>query len=53
MIVYVAFEFDGVGPDSPEADDIVELMSNECEHLCDKYGATAVWIDNEQGSDAA
>lgn len=53
MIVYVAIEFDEVDPDSTEADDILEFMSDECEHMRDKFGATAVWIDNAQGDDAA
>jgi hypothetical protein len=53
MKVLVAFEFEGVDPNSEEADEIVEFMTDECEHLQDKFGATACWVDNAQGDDAA
>ena len=51
MIVYIAFEFEGVDPNDKDGDDILELMSSECEYLCDKFGATAVWIDDAQGEE--
>lgn len=53
MIVYVAFEFDGVDPDSPEADEIVGNLTGACDAMQEGFEATAVWIDNAQGDDAA
>ena len=53
MIVYVAFKFDGVDPDSPEADDIVREITESCETMRIGFDANDCWIDNAQGDDAA
>jgi hypothetical protein len=46
MIVYVAFEFTGVDPNSVQADEIVDMITEECDDLQCKFNATACWLDN-------
>jgi len=53
MIVYVAFEFDGVKPDSKRADKIVEMLTESCDVMQEGFEASGCWVDNAQGSDAA
>ena len=47
MIVYVAFEFKGVDPISPEADKIVNEINDSCEPTMRiAFSATNCWIDD-------
>lgn len=46
MRVLVAFEFKGVEPDSPEADEIIEVMCEECETMCIAFDANNCWVDD-------
>ena len=53
MKVLVAFEFDGVDPNSPEADEIVAEITESCETMRIGFDANACWVDNACGDDAA
>jgi len=46
MKVLVAFEFEGVEPNSKEADRIIGEMTEECETMCIAFDATNCWIDD-------
>jgi hypothetical protein len=46
MIVYVAFEFEGVDPNSPEADEIVQQITESCETMRIGFDANACWVDD-------
>jgi hypothetical protein len=46
MIVYVAFEFEGVDPNSPEADKIVNELTDSCETMRIGFDAMGCWIDD-------
>jgi hypothetical protein len=46
MRVIVIFEFEGVEPDSPEADQIVGEMTEECETMGIAFDASNCWIDD-------
>jgi hypothetical protein len=46
MRVIVVFEFKGVEPDSPEADRIVEEMTEECETMGIAFDANNCWVDD-------
>jgi L-alanine-DL-glutamate epimerase-like enolase superfamily enzyme len=46
MIVYVAFKFDGVKPDSERADAIVREITESCETMQIGFDANACWVDN-------
>jgi len=46
MIVYVAFEFEGVDPNSPEADRIVNEINDSCETMRIGFDMTGCWIDD-------
>jgi hypothetical protein len=46
MRVTVVFEFKGVEPDSPEADQIIEAMTEECETMGIAFDASNCWIDD-------
>jgi hypothetical protein len=46
MRVTVVFEFKGVEPDSPEADEIIEAMTEECETMGTAFDANNCWIDD-------
>jgi len=46
MRAIVIFEFEGVDPDSPEADEIVEFMTDACEYLREKFDSTACYVDD-------
>ena len=46
MRVTVVFEFKGVEPDSPEADEIIEAMTEECETMGIAFDANNCWIDD-------
>ena len=46
MRVTVVFEFKGVEPDSPEADRIIEVMSEECETMGIAFDANNCWVDD-------
>ena len=46
MRVTVVFEFKGVEPDSPEADRIIEAMTEECETMGIAFDANNCWIDD-------
>jgi hypothetical protein len=46
MKVLVAFEFKGVEPDSPEADKVIEAMTEECETMGIAFDANNCWIDD-------
>lgn len=51
MKVIIAMQFDGVDPNSPEADEIVEFLTSECDELCAEYGANACWVDDAEADD--
>ena len=46
MRVIVIFEFEGISPDSPEADKIIEGMTEECETMGIAFDANNCWIDD-------
>jgi hypothetical protein len=46
MKVLIAFEFEGVDPNSPEGDEIVEFMTGSCEYLREKFDSTACYVDD-------
>jgi hypothetical protein len=46
MKVLIAFKFEGVEPDSPEADRIIEEMTQECETMGIAFDASNCWIDD-------
>jgi hypothetical protein len=46
MRVIVVFEFKGVEPDSPEADRIIEEMTEECETMGIAFDANNCWVDD-------
>jgi hypothetical protein len=46
MRVIVIFEFEGVEPDSPEADQIIGEMTEECETMGIAFDASNCWIDD-------
>jgi hypothetical protein len=46
MRVTVVFEFKGVEPDSPEADRIIEAMTEECETMGIAFDANNCWVDD-------
>jgi hypothetical protein len=50
MKVLVAFEFDGVDPNSPEADKIVAEITESCETMRIGFDATECWVDDAVGS---
>jgi hypothetical protein len=53
MKVTVVFEFEGVDPNSPEADEIVAEITESCETMRIAFDANACWVDNACGDDAA
>ena len=53
MKVLVAFDFEGVDPDSPEADEIVAEITESCETMRIGFDANACWVDNAHSDDAA
>ena len=46
MRVTVIFEFKGVQPDSPEADQIIEAMTEDCETMGIAFDASNCWVDD-------
>jgi hypothetical protein len=46
MKVLVAFEFEGVDPNSPEADKIVAEITESCETMRIGFDATNCWVDD-------
>jgi hypothetical protein len=46
MKVLVAFEFEGVDPNSPEADEIVQQITESCETMRIGFDANACWVDD-------
>jgi hypothetical protein len=53
MRVMVIFEFEGVDPNSPEADEIVAEITESCETMRIGFDANACWVDNAHSDDAA
>lgn len=51
MIVYVAFKFDGVSPDSPQADAVVEEITEACETMRVGFDATECWVDDAESEE--
>jgi hypothetical protein len=49
MKVLVAFEFEGVDPNSPEADKIVAEITESCETMRIGFDANACWVDDAVG----
>lgn len=49
MIVYVAFKFEEVDPDSERADKIVREITESCETMQIGFDANACWVDDVQG----
>jgi len=50
MRVLVTFEFEGVDPDSPEADQIVAEITESCETMRIGFNATECWVDDAVAS---
>jgi len=46
MIVYVAFMFEGVDPNSERADEIVREITESCETMQIGFDANNCWVDN-------
>ena len=46
MIVYVAFEYEGVDPNSFTADEIMNMITKECQYMGDRFSANACWVDD-------
>jgi hypothetical protein len=46
MRVIVIFEFEGIEPNSGEADKIIEDMTEECETMRIAFDASNCWIDD-------
>jgi hypothetical protein len=46
MRVIVIFEFEGVDPNSPEADQIVESITDSCETMRIGFDMTGCWVDD-------
>jgi hypothetical protein len=49
MIVYVAFKFDEVDPDSPQADAILEEVYEACETMQVGFDANECWVEDATG----
>jgi hypothetical protein len=52
MRVYVCIEFEGVECNSEEADGLVEIIGESCEHMQVGFNATSCYIDevfNDKG----
>ena len=45
MRVIVIFEFEGVDPNSPEADEIVAEITESCETMRIGFDANACWVE--------
>lgn len=50
MIVYVAFKFDGVDPNSKRADEIVREITESCETMQIGFDANGCWVEDAEGS---
>ena len=50
MIVYVAFEYEGVDPNSFAADEIMNMITKECQYMGDRFSANACWVDDAEAS---
>jgi hypothetical protein len=46
MKVLVAFEFEGVDPDSEQADQIIEIISKDCETMGIAFDANNCYVDD-------
>jgi hypothetical protein len=46
MRAIVIFEFEGVDPNSPEADQIVESITDSCETMRIGFDMTGCWVDD-------
>jgi hypothetical protein len=46
MIVYVAFKFEGVDPNSERAKQIVREITESCEVMQIGFDANDCWVDN-------
>jgi hypothetical protein len=46
MKVLVAFEFTGVEPDSERADQIIEIITNDCETMGIAFDANNCYVDD-------
>ena len=46
MKVLVAFEFDGVDPNSEQADQIIEEIGEACETLSIGFNANSCYVDD-------
>ena len=46
MRVIVIFEFEGVDPNSPEADKIVAEITDSCETMRIGFDMTGCWVDD-------
>lgn len=51
MRVTVIFEFEGVDPNSEEADRILEDISESCETMQVGFDASACWVQDAVGSE--
>lgn len=49
MRVMVIFEFEGVDPDSEQADQIVEAIGESCEVMGAGFDADACWVEDVIG----
>lgn len=50
MIVYIALEYEGVDPNSFTADEIMNMITKECQYMGDRFGANACWVEDAEAS---
>ena len=54
MIVFIGLEYDVKFLDGPEADEIMDRLTNDTKRLAAELGAVDCWVDNAVGTtDAA
>ena len=49
MRVFLCIDFDGVDPDSEQADDIVDEISEACERMQISFNASNCFVDDALG----
>ena len=52
MRIILCLEWEGVDCDSEQADEIVDLITSACAEIKTDFGATHVWVDDANNSDA-
>ena len=52
MIVFIGLEYDVKDLDGPEADEIMDRLTNDTKRLAADLGAVDCWVDNAVGTTA-